>query len=852
MTDSAAKTPQASAHPEVLLATKLYLPSLRPGLVPRPRLAEQLEETAGRGVAVVVAPAGYGKTMLLADWVRASGRPAAWLSLDVADNDPARFWRHVVAALETVYPGIGGRVGSLLGPPAPLSFEALVTGLINDIAADPDEREAVLVLDDYHVIEELGVHEPVSFWLEHRPSALWVVIASRSDPPLALARLRGRGQLGEVRSADLRFTSAEAAELLRRAEGRPTQPLPEAAVTALAARTEGWAAGLQLAALSLRGRSDVTGFMDAFTGSHRYVLDYLAEEVLERQSLEMRRFLLETSVLERLSGSLCDAVTGRTDSQARLEQVERARLFLAPLDDIRQWWRYHHLFSDLLRARLGPRSAKAADLHRRAAAWYEERRLADDAIHHALAAGDKTWAARLIETNFDTLYNLRGEGTTIRRWLASLPDNLVACRPRLLLAEAQMAAMLGHVDDMEPRMAAAEHAGQDEHEQFAPTSGTEGSLLVNVPALIALQRSYIAQLHGDADTTATLASRALAQLHDGEWMLHSAIQGFLAVAEWLRGRLSEAERAFTASISGWDAVGQLTTWVWGHYSVASLQRAQGRLDAADQTCRDALELLDSASELPLSASGPALVGLAQSAYQRDELHQASSHTIEGISRCRQWVYNPPLTAGLATLAWIRQATGDLAGAAAAMDEAAELSPGPAGVLNPVPAQQARLWLAQGDLDSALRWTKDQSFSADDEPCYAREPGYLVLARVLLAQGLSGRAVALLERLHAAAVDQNRAGSVIEIGALLARGPGRRGRRRRRIRRVDGCLGAGLPGWLCAGLRRRGPSHGSTARTVPRRTALRADQPGHTSGLSGPAAESLQARGDARRDRSCAS
>ena len=348
---------------DVLLATKLHMPASRPGLVPRPRLTARLDEGLARGLVLVCAPAGYGKTVLLTEWTRRGECPAGWLSLDVADNDPARFWRHFVAALDGVCPEIGERVGPLLGPPAPASFEGLVTALINELASD----EALLVLDDYHLISARQVHESLAFLLEHRPAGICVVLASRSDPPLPLARLRARGQLTEVRAAELRFTPAEAAELLQHA----ASALPDGSVAALAARTEGWAAGLQLAALSLRGQDDAAAFVAAFTGSHRYVLDYLAEEVLEGQDEQLRTFLLETSVLERLSGPLCDAVTGREGSQALLEEAERAGLFVIPLDEVRGWWRYHHLFADLLRARLQEEQpGRVTQLHRNAAAWY--------------------------------------------------------------------------------------------------------------------------------------------------------------------------------------------------------------------------------------------------------------------------------------------------------------------------------------------------------------------------------------------------------------------------------------------------------------------------------------------------
>ena len=438
MVESSAAAPERDA----LLATKLHMPASRPGQVLRPRLTARLDEGLARGLILAAAPAGYGKTVLLADWARRGEHPVAWLSLDAGDNDPARFWRHAVAALDRARPGTGERVAPLLGPPAPTSFQGLVTALINDLAGE----EALLVLDDYHVISAQQVHESLSFLVEHRPAGICVVLATRSDPPLGLARLRARGQLTEIRVADLRFTPAEAGKLLQHA----APALPDASVAALAARTEGWAAGLALAALSLRGHDDAAAFVAAFTGSHRYVLDYLTEEVLERQDEQLRTFLLETSVLDRLSGPLCDAVTGREGSQALLEQAERAGLFLVPLDEVRGWWRYHHLFADLLRALLQQEQpGRVPALHRDAAAWYSERGLADDAIGHAAAAGEMLWAARIIEQYFDMVFYIRGEAATIHRWMAVLPAEVVRSRPRLLLAQAIMAATSGHFEVVE-------------------------------------------------------------------------------------------------------------------------------------------------------------------------------------------------------------------------------------------------------------------------------------------------------------------------------------------------------------------------------------------------------------------
>ena len=754
------ESPVTARGSDVLLATKLHLPGPRPGQVPRPRLTARLDEGLARGLILAAAPAGYGKTVLLADWARHGEHPVAWLSLDAGDNDPARFWRHAVAALDRARPGTGERVAPLLGPPAPTSFQGLVTALINDLAGE----EALLVLDDYHVINAQQVHESLSFLVEHRPAGICVVLASRSDPPLGLARLRARGQLTEMRAAELRFTPAEAGELLQHA----APALPDASVAALAARTEGWAAGLALAALSLRGHDDAAGFVAAFTGSHRYVLDYLAEEVLERQDEQLRTFLLETSVLDRLSGPLCDAVTGREGSQALLERAERAGLFVIPLDEARDWWRYHHLFADLLRARLQQEQpGRLAQLHRNAAAWYEEHGMAGDAIGHAVAAGEMLWAARIIEQHFDLVFYIRGGAATIDRWMSVIPAEVVRSRPRLLLAQAIMAATSGHFEVVEPLLDAVACAPHDwADEPFEPAGGAAASNLINVPALTTLVRSFAAQYHGDAEATAAFATQTLAKIKPGERLLSANAQIFLAVAEWLRGRLTEAEHAIAASVTGWREAGQLTMAAWSYYSLVLIQRAQGRLDAALKTCQQALDTLVSSGR-SAPAAGLGYVGLAEIAYQRDELDLALRHATEGIALCRQFVYSVALADGLATLAMIRQATGDPAGALEAITEAGQASPGPAGLLNPAPARRARLLLAQGDLAAAASFAQDNGLGPDDEQDYAREPGHLVLARILLAQEQPGQALALLDRLHAAAAAQGRTGSLIEIGALRA-------------------------------------------------------------------------------------
>ena len=773
MAERPAAAPAGMTAPErdALLATKLHMPAPRPGLVPRPRLAGQLDEGLARGVILVCAPAGYGKTAVLADWARRSEHPAGWLSLDAGDNDPARFWRHAVAALDRAHPGIGDRVAPLLGPPTPSSFQGVVTALINELAGQPDADEALLVLDDYHVIGSQLVHDSLGFLLEHRPAGICVVLASRSDPPLGLARLRARGQLAEVRAAELRFTPGEAAALLEQVAAGSGLPLPDAAVAALAERTEGWAAGLQLAGLSLRGQDDIAGFVAAFTGSHRYVLDYLAGEVLERQSEQVRTFLLETSVLERLSGPLCDAVTGRAGSQALLEQVEQAGLFLMPMDEVRGWWRYHHLFADLLRARLrAEQPGQVTALHRNAAAWCEEHGLAGDAVRHALEAGDAAWAARLIERHAEEQL-FRGQGTTVQRWLAALPAGLAGSRPRLLLARARLAVLGGQVEEAGDLVDAAERAQAGAHggadEPYQPSAGRGASVLANVPATIALYRAYRADLRGDAEQAIAHASRALAEAGEDEWMLASQARACLGLAEWMRGRPGEAEHLLSPTIPQWRAAGEYGLVTQACHHLGQVQRAQGRLDAALETYRQAVEIAATPGRQHLPTAGAGHVGAAEVAYQRGDIDDALRHVADGIPLARNLAYTQPLAAGLATLAWIRQASGDPAGALKAIGEAGQAAPGPLGLLNPVPAQRARLLLAQGNLPAAACFVQQYGLGADDEPDYPCEPGHLVLARVLLAQDRPGLALALLGRLHAAALAQDRIGSVIEIGALRA-------------------------------------------------------------------------------------
>jgi LuxR family maltose regulon positive regulatory protein len=773
----------------MLVAAKLRPPRPRQGWVPRPRLVQRLRAETARDLVLVCAPAGFGKSSLLADWARQEPRPVAWLSLDEGDNDPVRFWRHVVAALDAVAPDVVARGTAPVGGGAG-GLDAAATALTNAFADASDE--VVLVLDDHHLVHAPPVHRALQLLLAHLPPALRLVVAGRTDPPVPLARLRARGQVAELRAAQLRFTPGEASALLR---ATVAPDLPDAVVATLGERTEGWAAGLQLAALSLQGRRDVAEFVAEFTGDHRFVVDYLTEEVLDRQPEHLRTFLLETSLLDRLSGPLCDAVTGGGDGQSLLEEAEAANLFLLPLDDMRRWWRYHHLFADLLRARLQQRHPfRVPELHKAAADWYEHHGLAGDAIRHALAAGDPARAARLVESNLEEHVLRLGEGETLARWLAALPPDVVERRPRLLLGKAAVALLAGRLDEIEPLLARAERsAAHADPTDEVPVDRTD-SLTANVPAAAAVVRSDLARLRGDTERECFFARAALAHATAEDVLLGSLARYHVAVADWHAGRPAAAEQALTALASAPSSIGERHAILRAGYNLGAVQQAQGRLRAAERTYRRALRAVAGHGDEDgaAAAAGLAHVGLAEVLYERDELTAAAEHAAAGIDGCRRLLYAPPLVTGLLVLARIRWASGDRLGATAALDDAEELGRQGAELRSPVPVLRARLALAGGDLGGAARWVRDRGLAVDDPPVYLREPEYLVLARVLLVEGQPERALALLERWEALAVAQERPGSVVAFRVVAASAHAAAGDREAGLRTLAGALAVAAP------------------------------------------------------------
>lgn len=806
----------------ILLQTKLHAPPTRPDLVLRPRLREKLNAGLSSKLTLISAPAGFGKTTLVSEWNVTrrgiTGESVAWLSLDKGDGDPIYFLTYLVVALQTLLQNqpatgraaaattIGKGVLSALQSPQPPQIEALLTILLNEIATIEDNF--VLVLDDYHLLESKAVDEALTFLLDHLPPQMHLVITTREDPDLPLARYRARGQLTEVRARDLRFTPAEAAEFLNQ---MMDLALSAEEIAALETRTEGWIAGLQMAALSMQGRADRANFIRSFTGSHRFVLDYLAEEVLQLQPEHVQNFLLQTVILDRLSGPLCDAVTGQDNGKEILANLERNNLFVIPLDDERHWYRYHHLFADVLQARvLEKQPEQIPALHSRASAWHEQNNFSPEAIHHAFAAKDYERAAALIELTWPAIFKGFLPGTWLS-WVKALPDELVRARPVLSAGYAWTLLDGGELEAAEIRLRDAERwldiSDANSAEASVAAAGVakidESQMVVvneaefrSLPATIASARAYLAQAQGDVPTTVANARRALKLLPADDHYQRGIAAMFLGMAYWTSGELEAACRSIADSAESLRKAGNVHFQVVSTVFLADIRVAQGRLRDARSTYELALQIASSATAIEganrsaqTESAGQGTVnlyvGLSMLHSEWGELDTATQYLMQGKALGKQSVSPSSDYRLCAATARIKEVEGDLDGALDLFVEAERLYKRDAlPDVRPVTAMKVRVWIRQHKLSEALEWVREQGMSIDDDLSYLREFEHITLARALIAQNQQSRnqppqdqigqvahtiqgAMDLLARLLRAAEAARRMGSVIELLLLQA-------------------------------------------------------------------------------------
>jgi LuxR family maltose regulon positive regulatory protein len=735
-----------------------------------------MDAGAEAALTLVSAPAGFGKTTVLASWLaRASTEPrsVAFVSLDEFDSHPGSFWLYVVTGLNTAAPGVGASVLPLLAAGQPTT-RALLTAVLNDVGTQPIEVD--LILDDYHLADAPDVAEGMTFLLEHRPPNLHVVVSTRADPNLPLARLRARGDLVEIRARDLRFTVDETASYLTDVGGLPVDP---AEVSALESRTEGWAAALQLASLSMQGRTDVGDFIAGFAGTDRHVVDYLADEVLSRQSDEVRDFLERTSILDLLSGGLCDAVLERTGGQAMLERLERANLFLVPLDDQRHWYRYHHLFADVLQAHLRSEQPELVPrLHLLASRWYEQAGEPVPAVRHALAAGDVDRAADLIESATPAVRRNRQEAT-LRRWLDDVPDEVVQRRPVLAIAFigalmssnqfGDVARRLHQIEDQLPAIHARLANEGDSERLGIEVVAIDIAELARVPAAVELYWAGLSLVSGDLPATHLHAQRAIERSTPYDDVVPAGAAGLSGLAHWASGELDDARHSYRTCIDGLRRAQHISDALGCYLTVAEIQMAQGQLRNAQATYDEAMRVAAGTTGEKPRGIADIHVGQAQVALERGDLETARDQ----LARARdlgedrglpQFAYR-----SRAVTAMLAEAEGDVAGALELVVEAQQVYLGDFSPnVRPLHAAAARLQIRLDDLDSVERWARDHDVTASQELSYLREFEHVTLAEAMVARGSDlVDADRLLQRLLDAAVAGGRDSTVIEVLVLQA-------------------------------------------------------------------------------------
>jgi len=768
---------------EQLLTTKLYIPPTRPELVPRPRLIEQLNQGLHKKLTLISAPAGFGKTTLVTDWLERLRLDAknetqaenkiAWLSLDEGDNDPVRFLTYFIAALnqiEGLETTFGTGALAMLQSPQPPPAEVILTPLINEIATIPDK--IILILDDYHLIEAQPVHDALRFLLENVPPQMHLVFATREDPQLPLARLRSQNQLTELRAADLRFTSSEATEFLNQVMGLD---LSAEDIAALENRTEGWIAGLQLAAISLQGKEDTTNLIKSFSGSHRLVLDYLIEEVLEQQSESVQTFLLQTAILERLNGSLCDALTGQDNGQATLEMLEHANLFFVPLDEERRWYRYHHLFGDLLRERLKQTQPKKLPiLHSLASKWFEQQGLIDEAIEHALQSDNFDQAARMIDEHIEERWQ-RGKLARLWRWLDKLPDEMVYNNPNLCIFLAWNLFINGNQEKAEESLQAAEkkfdlltetllEKQPEEHEH--PSRLMEKKVRGRAAAIRAVMAIY----RSDADGSMKSARLALELLPGDDLNWRSAAATALADAYVFMGEYDRAHQARFESLKISKTAGNTYLYLIDSTKCVLVLKARGELQQAREFCQQQILFAKDKGFSKTGTIGWMQAILGEILAETNDMDGAYEMVRVGVNLTERGRDVALLSWSYLCLTRVLHSLGDQAGAEKIINKTkvmAQETTTPPWVNNQIINWQVRIWLAQGRLDEALKWMQEQGADSELETTYVGNMIKIPLARIQIAQGLLEKTNQILLPLLEAAEAGGHISRVIEILMLQA-------------------------------------------------------------------------------------
>ena len=762
-----------------LLESKLCIPRPRRSLVPRSRIGDRLDRGTESALTLICAPAGFGKTTALTDWIASASmgkRSVAWLSLDPRDDDPVLFWTYLVAALGRAVTGLGANTLGLLQPPLP-PIESVLSTLLNELHATP--ADLVLVLEDYHFIHSSEIHGGMEFLVQNLPPQTHLVITGRSEPALPLARLRAREALVEIRARHLGFTLAEAAEYLN---GTMGLSLTAADIATLDVRTEGWIAALQLAAISLQGHENASGFIAGFAGDDRYVVDYLGEEVLRGQPPGVQDFLLQTSILERLSGPLCEAVSGQRGGQATLERLDTQNLFLTPLDDRRHWYRYHQLFADVLRARLlDEHPGEVAELHTRASAWCERNGDPQQAVHHAFAAQDFPRAARLLEHAVEPTRRNRSEAALLG-WLKQLPTELLRTRPVLSVAFAGALLTVGELDDVEGHLQLAEqwlspsNAGWPE--SAAPAAGmtiVDEHEFRRLPATISLYRAALSLAQGDSPGAARHARKALEASPEQDRLARAAANGLLGLAAWGTGDLEGGIRGYESCVAGLRRAGHIADTFGCAVALADLRLAQGRLSLALSTCTDTVAYAAGTTGGELRGTADMHVAMSAIHLERNEISAATTDLLLGRSLGEHLGLPQNPYRWRVAMAAIKAAEGDLDGSLELLDAAGHVYVGDFfPQVRPIAALRARLLATQGRTGEAFGWARDHGISPDDTASYLHEFDHITLAGLLLARYGAERVPGdlddsqrLLERLLQAAEAGNRTGSIIEILVLLS-------------------------------------------------------------------------------------